>query len=196
MNPDRERLYRGLSNAAWGYLFLNFDLNLGPVSVTPRFVGWLLFVAAIRDLSRERRDLALLRPLGLLLAVWNGVDWLMSWAGGSVGSHILFLDLLMAAAGVYFHFQFLTDMAALAAWYQPEGRNLDQRLRRRRTVYILLITTVDILVHLPAGRHAELQGHAALGLSAAALITALFIMVGAFELRGLFREEKAPGPEA
>ena len=196
MNLDREGLYRGLSNAAWGYLFLNFDLNLGTVSVTPRFVGWLLFVAAIRDLAQERRDLALLRPLGLLLAAWNGADWLLSWAGGSAGGHILFLDLLMAAAGVYFHFQFLTDMAALAARYQPEGGNLDQRLRPRRTVYILLITAVAILVHLPTGRYAELQGHVALGLSVIALITALFIMVGTFELRGLFREEEAPGPEA
>lgn len=196
MNPDREGLYRGLSNAAWGYLFLNFDLNLGTVSVTPRFVGWLLFVAAIRDLAQERRDLALLRPLGLLLAAWNGADWLLSWVHGSAGGHILFLDLLAAAIELYFHFQFLTDLAAMAALCQPEDGNLDRRLRRRRTVYILLITAVDILVHLPAGRYAELQGHAALGLSVIALITALFIMVGVFELRGLFREEEAPGPEA
>lgn len=192
MNPDREGLYRGLSNAAWGYLFLNFDLNLGAVSVTPRFVGWLLLVAAIGDLAQERRDLALLRPLGLLLAAWSGVDWLLSWAGGSAGGHILFLDLLAAAAGLYFHFQFLTDLAALAQRYQPEGGNLDLRLRRRRTVYILLTTAVDILLNLPAGRYAELQGHAAMGLGVAALITALSIMVGVFELRGLFREE-TPG---
>ena len=196
MNLDREGLYRGLSNAAWGYLFLNFDLNLGTVSVTPRFVGWLLFVAAIRDLAQERRDLALLRPLGLLLAAWNGADWLLSWVHGSAGGHILFLDLLMAAAGVYFHFQFLTDMAALAARYQPEGGDLDRRLRRRRTVYVLLTTGVSVLLHLSGGRFAELHGYAALGLSVIALITALFIMVGTFELRGLFREEEAPGPEA
>ena len=100
MNPDRESLYRALSNGAWGYLFLNFDLNVGTVSVTPRFVGWLLFVAAIRDLSPERRDLALLRPLALLLAAWSGADWLLSWVHGSVGGHILVLDLLMAAAAI------------------------------------------------------------------------------------------------
>lgn len=196
MNPDREGLRRGLSNAAWGYLFLNFDLNLGTVSVTPRFVGWLLFVAAIRDLSRERRDLALLRPLGLLLAAWNGADWLLSWVHGSAGGHILFLDLLAAAIELYFHFQFLTDLAAMAALCQPEDGNLDRRLRRRRTVYILLTTGLSVLLCLPAGRYAELQGHVALGLSVIALITALFIMVGTFELRGLFREEEAPGPEA
>lgn len=190
MNPDRESLYRALSNGAWGYLFLNFDLNIGTVSVTPRFVGWLLFVAAIRDLSRERRDLALLRPLALLLAAWSGADWLLSWVHGSVGGHILFLDLLVAAAAIYFHFQFLTDLAALAQLRQPEGGSLDRRLRRRRTVYILLTTGVSVLTHLSGERYAGFQGYAALGLSAAALITALCIMAGVFELRGLFREEQ------
>ena len=190
MNLDRESLYRALSNGAWGYLFLNFDLNVGTVSVTPRFVGWLLFVAAIRDLSPERRDLALLRPLALLLAAWSGADWLLSWVPGSVGGHILFLDLLVAAAAIYFHFQFLTDLAALAQLRQPEGGSLDRRLRRRRTVYILLTTGVSVLMHLSGERYAGFQGYAALGLSAAALITALCIMAGVFELRGLFREEQ------
>lgn len=190
MNLDRESLYRALSNGAWGYLFLNFDLNIGTVSITPRFVGWLLFVAAIRDLSPKRRDLALLRPLALLLAVWSGADWLLSWVHGSVGGHILFLDLLMAAAAIYFHFQFLTDLAALAQLRQPEGGSLDRRLRRRRTVYILLTTGVSVLMHLSGERYAGFQGYAALGLSAAALITALCIMAGVFELRGLFREEQ------
>ena len=190
MNPDRESLYRALSNGAWGYLFLNFDLNVGTVSVTPRFVGWLLFVAAIRDLSPERRDLALLRPLALLLAAWSGADWLLSWVHGSVGGHILFLDLLVAAAAIYFHFQFLTDLAALAQLRQPEGGSLDRRLRRRRTVYILLTTGVSVLTHLSGERYAGFQGYATLGLSAAALITALCIMAGVFELRGLFREEQ------
>ena len=190
MNLDRESLYRALSNGAWGYLFLNFDLNVGTVSVTPRFVGWLLFVAAIRDLSPERRDLALLRPLALLLAAWSGADWLLSWVHGSVGGHILFLDLLVAAAAIYFHFQFLTYLAALAQLRQPEGGSLDRRLRRRRTVYILLTTGVSVLTHLSGERYAGFQGYAALGLSAAALITALCIMAGVFELRGLFREEQ------
>lgn len=196
MDPDREGLYRGLSNAAWAYLFLNFDLNLGTVSVTPRFVGWLLLVAAIRDLARERRDLSLLRPLGWLMAAWNGADWLLRWAGQTIDGHILFLDLLVSAAAIYFHFQFLTDLAALAQQHQPQDGDLDRRLRRRRTAYILITTAVSVLLHLPAGRYLELQGYAALGLAAAGLITALFIMVGVFELRGLFRDQRPDLPQA
>ena len=41
------RLYDGISNVAWGYFFLYFDINLGTVSVLPNFVGFLLFLKAI-----------------------------------------------------------------------------------------------------------------------------------------------------
>ena len=47
MSPERETLYTGLSHAAWGYFFLNFDVNFGTVSVIPRFVGFLLLLSAI-----------------------------------------------------------------------------------------------------------------------------------------------------
>ncbi|MDE6998163.1 MAG: hypothetical protein K2P04_09875, partial [Oscillospiraceae bacterium] len=68
---DRENLYKGLSHAAWGYFFLNFDFYLGTVSIFPRFAGYLLFLSTIGKLAGERRDLLLLRPLCVLLAVWN-----------------------------------------------------------------------------------------------------------------------------
>ena len=65
---NRETVYGGLSNTAWGYFFLHIDFNLGvnqtSVNVLPRFVGWLLLLSAIGKLAGERRDLPLLRPLG------------------------------------------------------------------------------------------------------------------------------------
>ena len=189
MNPERENIYRGLSQAAWGYFFLHFDFNLGTVSIFPRFIGFLLFPSAIGKLSGERRDLVLLRPLAALLGVWAALDWLLSWVGGTVGGHILFLDLLMAAANLYFHFQFLTDMAALAERYQPEGDDLDQRLRRRRTVYVVLMTAIDLVIDLPDGLLGDWQRWTALGMAVIACIAALFVMTGLFGLRRCFREE-------
>lgn len=76
---DRQTMYGGLTCAAWGYFFLFFDFNLGTVSVLPAFAGYLMLRAAARDLSAERRDLSLLRPLLALLAVWAFGDWLLSW---------------------------------------------------------------------------------------------------------------------
>ena len=38
MIPDHERLYRGVSHAAWAYFFLYFDVNLGSLNILPDFV--------------------------------------------------------------------------------------------------------------------------------------------------------------
>ena len=198
MSQENRDVDSGLSNAAWGYLFLHFDFNLNNVSIFPRFVGWLLLLSACKKLSGERRDLDLLRPLSVLLAAWYALDWLLSWGGGSVNGHILFLDLLLAVAGLYFHFQFLTDMAALAERYQPEGAGLDGQLRRRRTVYVVLITLVALLGDL--GLLVELPEHWGEGIAIVmmltALIAAILIMAALFQLRRFFREGETERPAA
>lgn len=187
---DREILYSGLSNAAWGYFFLHIDFNVNTVSVLPRFVGYLLLLSAIGKLSGERRDLALLRPLCVLLAVWSGVDWLFSWAGADLNGLFPPVDLLIEVMGLYFHFQFLTDMAALAEAYQPEGGNLGQRLRRRRAAYTVLCTVMSVFRRLPYGRFQEDAVVVMIALLAVMVVMMLFIMGGLFELRRIFREQE------
>lgn len=193
MLTDQETIYQGLSHAAWGYFFLNFDLNFGTVSVIPRFVGFLLLLSAINKLSGHRRDLALLRPLCILLSAWNGADWLLSWLGGSVNGKVLFLDLLITAAELYFHFQFLTDMAALAEMYQGEGEDLDRRLRNRRTVYVVMYTAVVLFSSFAAaGSNGDWQQDVVIIGAVVVGIAALSVMFGLFALR---RYVKGKGPE-
>lgn len=195
MLTDQKTIYQGLSHAAWGYFFLDFDLNLGTVSVIPRFVGFLLLLSAISKLSGHRRDLALLRPLCILLSAWNGVDWLLSWFGGNVDGKVLFLDLLIAAAGLYFHFQFLTDMAALAETYQDEREDLDRRLRNRRTVYVVTLTVVELFSHLAAKLDGDWLQYVVMISAVVALIAALSVMFGLFALRRCVKSEE-PEDEA
>lgn len=187
---DRENLYKGLSHAAWGYFFLNFDFKLNHVSVLPAFAGYLLFYLAIEKLSGERRDLRLLRPLCVLLAAWSAADWLLSWGGGNVHGHVLFLDLLIAAAGLYFQFQLLTDLAALAEAYRPsEDNDLADRLRRRRTAYIVLVTVMDLFTNLPGQvllQDAGWKTAVLMVLMVAGMVLSLLIMLGLFELRKFF----------
>ena len=186
---DRETMYRGLSHAAWGYFFLNFDLNFNNVSVLPKFVGYLLFYLAIEKLSGERRDLKLLRPLCVLLGAWAGAGWLASWGGADLDGKILFLDLLVAAAGLYFQYQLLTDLAALAETCRPaEDNDLAQRLRRRRTAYLVLVTAISLLSTRPGQLTLEedWRSWAALALAVGAMIVSVMIMLGLFELRKFF----------
>lgn len=199
MQTDRKTMYQGLSHAAWGYFLLHFDFNLGTVSILPAFAGYLLLLSAVRDLSGERRDLAPLRPLCSLMAACDGVDWLLSWLGSSLSGRFPPLDLTVAAAALYFHFQFLTDMAALAETHQPEGSNLNRKLLRRRTAYIVLCTVAQLIMCMPAWVYERIYGNVwdiAVGvLAMIALVVALFVMMGLFDLRRCFREEaEVPRP--
>lgn len=191
---DRSSLYKGLSCAAWGYLFLNLDFNLGNVSILPRFAGWLLFLRAIDELEEERRDLALLRPLGVLLALWTGADWLASWAGRDVDGHLPPLDLVVAVAQLYFLFQFLTDMAALARAYcrEPEAADLSRRILRCRTVQTVLVTAIALAPYLPAQLPEGVSGGALAVLAIAYCLLGIALMLFMFQLRRAFQDAAPP----
>lgn len=191
---EPNQLYTGLSQAAWGYFFMTFDFNLNGVSVLPRFVGFYLLFSAIGKLSVERRDLNLLRPLCILLTGWSGMDWLLSWRGGGIEGHVLFLDLLVTAVTLYFHFQFLTDMAALSQRYQPEDDNLASRIRSRRTAYTLLVTAAALLQSLTQAFPWEWWPGIVVFTAVIACIVALMIMADLFHLRQ-FVSKTETGPQ-
>lgn len=193
---DRSSLYKGLSCAAWGYLFLCLDFNLDNVSILPRFVGWLLFLSAIENLREMRRDLALLRPLGVLLALWTGADWLASWAGKDVDGHLLPLDLIVAVAQLYFLFQFLTDLAALARTWcrEPEAADLSRRILRCRTVQTVLVTAIALSSYLPrpGWLPSGLMDGAVVVLALVYALLGIALMLYLFRLRGAFKDAAPP----
>ena len=185
---NQEKLYTGLSKAAWGHFLLLFDINLGNVSILPSFAGYFLLYSALKYLAEEQRDLLLLRPLGLLLAVWSLANWLLSWLGVNLDGRFLFLDLLISAAGLYFHFQFLTDMAALAEAYQPDDDSLSGRIRSHRTAYTLIVTVIALLDTLSQVFPWEWWPGIIVFAALITCIVALMIMSDLFRLRRCVRD--------
>ena len=98
MIPNHEKLYRGVSHAAWAYFFLYFDINLGSLNILPDFMCYVLLWSAIGCLEEEERDLALLRPLCVLLGVWAGADWVFTLLGGTLDGRFRPMDLLISVA--------------------------------------------------------------------------------------------------
>ena len=184
---DKNTLYSGVSRAAWGYFFLYFDINLGTVSILPSFIGMLLFLSSIKLLKDERRDFALLRPLGILLAVWYAGDWLASWLGGSLDGHLVFLDLIISLARMYFHFQLFTDFAALAVKYQSPGDSLDKRLLRWRTLQTVILAAVSLTTCMAQWLSAWWE-YVTFAMAIIYLIGGLCLMMALFAFRKVFRE--------
>lgn len=189
---DRETMYKALSYLGWGYVFLYFDFNLGPISVTPAWVGYLLFSSAIGLLREEHRDLQLLSPLATLLGLCSAAEWGGPLLGVDV-SNIPALSLIAGAASLYFHFQLFTDLAEIAARYQDEGEALDRRFLRWRTIHTLLITFTTLLVYLP---WEDPWGNIRSFMAAAVILPVLAVMISltacVFALRRHFKPEETP----
>lgn len=143
---NHQKLYSGISKAAWGYFFLYFNINFNNVSILPSFVGYLLFLSAINLLKDEERELSLLHTLAVIMALWTGVEWLASFVGLNLEGMWQFIDIIISLVNLYFHFQFLTNLASIAAKYQPEGYELDAKLLRYRTLQTVMLTAIEVII--------------------------------------------------
>ncbi len=177
-----QKLYTGIGRAAWGYFFLYFDFNINSVSILPSFVGYLLFLSAISLLQEEERELALLKTLGILLAVWHGAAWLASWISADLDGMLPIMDVVISVVNIYFHFQFLTNLASIAARHQPEGYTLDVRLLRCRTLQTIMLTIVVLFVYLSKW-FAVLALIVSFFVMIVYLVTAILLMKALFDLR-------------
>ena len=143
---DYQKLYSGISKAARGYFFLYFNINFNNVSILPSFVGYLLFLSAIKLLKEEERELSLLHTLGVIMAMWTGVEWLASFVGLNLEGMWQFIDIIISLVNLYFHFQFLTNLASIAAKYQSEGYELDAKLLRYRTLQTVMLSAIEVII--------------------------------------------------
>ena len=104
-----------LSRIAWDYLLIHLHFRLNNLDVLPDWAGYLLIFSAIGLLAGELRDLPLLRPFCILLGAVSGVDWLsFLLTGAEFTGRFFLLSALITCVALYFHFQLLTDLAALA----------------------------------------------------------------------------------
>ncbi len=186
-----QKLYTGIGRAAWGYFFLYFNININTVSLLPAFVGYLLFLSVISLLCEQERELSLLRTLGILLAVWNGVAWLASWGGIKLDGMLPIMDILAGVVSIYFHFQLLTNLACIAAKYQPEGYALDARLLRYRTLQTVMLTAVAILLTFSKwlGALADLVS---VGVAIVYILVGILLMKALFDLRRCLPQDINP----
>lgn len=179
---EGNRLYDAISRCAWGYVLIYFDINLGTVSVLPDFAGFLLFLQAIDLLREEERELELLRPLGIFLAVWNGFLWVATIFGWNPGTWTSWVGTVSVIANLYFHFQLLTNLSSIAGKYQPEGGDYDIRLLRYRTGQTVLFTVMRLLGELSL-LFGDVWRYLSMGLGLVYLIFGLCVMSLLFQFR-------------
>lgn len=181
---DYRKLSDGISKAACGYFFIYFNINMNSVSLLPSFAGYLLFLSAINELQDEERELSLLPTLGVILAVWHGISWLAGWVSLNLDGAWQFVDITFSLVNLYFHFQLLTNLASIAAKYQPEGYKQDAKLLRYRTLQTVMLTAVTVLTLLHPWL-SESWTYISAGMLIVYFIAGICLMKALFDLRRL-----------
>lgn len=169
---EREKLAGAVKSIAWGYVLLHVNINLGTLNVLPNWLGYVLMLGALPILGESEPSALLLRPLGILLALWEGALWALTIFGISFDSTII--SIIGSVASLYFHFQLLTNLASLAQRYNcPEER----KILNLRTVRTLLITVLSL--SFPWAQYESLT----IGFVMVNLVVALWICSVLFSLR-------------
>ena len=141
---DVHQLCKGASKAAWGYFFLFFNMDINGFQILPDFIGYLLFLGAIRLLEEEERELSLLRGFCTILLVDKLIEWFLSFYGAELGAFWELFGFVCDLLALYFQFQFLTNLASIAARYQPAGTHTDQSLLNCRTFLTVFQTVLTL----------------------------------------------------
>jgi len=173
---EREKLCQAIGYVAWGYVLMHVDFFLGTIDLLPEWAGYLLILRALPALGEERPSALLLRPLGLLLAAWAGVSWLGKIFALTLPATLYALEVIAAVVSLYFHFQLLTDLAAVA---RAHGAAEERRLLRLRTVKTLLTTVLTLTLPWRTGAGEVV----AVVVMVAQLLTALGLCGALFSLR-------------
>lgn len=179
-----------LSRIAWAYLLIHLHFRLNNLDLLPDWAGYLLIFSAIGLLAGELRDLPLLRPFCILLGAVSGVDWLaFLLTGVEFTGRFFLLSALITCVALYFHFQLLTDLAALADQRSGEGGRspLGRRLRLCRNADAVFRVAFCLLPYAAGWRWAE---PLLLLLSLLWLGTCAVICCGLFALRRLYPAEE------
>ena len=139
--------YKELGNktrlVGWGFVFILFDINIGTVSILPKWVGYMMIISALPVLASQVPSAKLLKPLGVALAVYSGAEWAMKII--SLDYSLAVLSVLIMCILVYFNFQLFTNLAEIAEKHScPQQKGII----KLRTVLVIteVITNIILLV--------------------------------------------------
>lgn len=139
-----------LRRVAIAYLFLHLNVHIGingwPIQLLPNLVGWILLYRALPALTKAKKSIGLLRPFALVLGVWSVRQLLPDF---DLPRALGVISLVFGLIILYFHFQFLTDLAAILSERLPEGSLQPKRLIGCRNGFVVILTAMDLIPLIP-----------------------------------------------
>ncbi len=89
------------------------------------------------------------------------------------------VDIIIGIVNIYFHFQLLTILASIAAKYQPDGYELDEKLLRYRTLQAVMLTALIIIGYF-------VKWLESVGMLASVCMLIVYLIAGILLMKALF----------
>lgn len=127
----------GVGIVARGFTLLYVDMNFGTVNILPDWAGYFLLWKAAGRLGRQEPQFLRLKPLALLLTVFDGACWLAGLFGAAVS--VTAVTVIVGIVSLYFEYQFLTELGHLAVRCGSPSGKWFYRLRILRAAMLTFL---------------------------------------------------------
>lgn len=136
------RYLNAVGKLCWGYFFIYINLYIGTIDILPTWVGFLLIYAALDGVAVMDPSAKLIKPFALLLMAESGAEWMLEIFGATVD--LYWIDILIGAISLYFHFQLLTNLAGIAESRESAYSNKLKKLRSMQTVFLTIMALMPV----------------------------------------------------
>lgn len=110
---DNLQQARAVRKITKGYLLIFLAINIWTIDILPDWAGYLIIISALPVLAKREKSVMLIKPLGIALAVYSLIWWILGIFGGTV--NITAVNIIFTVLKMYFDFQLITNIAQLAA---------------------------------------------------------------------------------
>lgn len=139
---ETKTLSYAIKKIAVSYIFIYFSINIWIIDILPDWLGYFMIVSVLPVLSQEEQSAQLLRPFGIVLGIWNIIEWVLKITGAEL--NLTIIGLILGIITIYFHFQLITNIANL---------DIEQSKRKRlltlRTIIVILHTLLNLWLFIP-----------------------------------------------
>lgn len=139
---ETKTLSSAIKKIAISYIFIYFSINIVVFDILPGWLGYFMIVSALPLLSQEEKSAHLLRPFGIILGIWNIIEWTLKILGAEW--NLTLIGLIIGIITIYFHFQLITNIASLDI-----DRPKRKRLLMLRTIIVILNTLLNLWLFIP-----------------------------------------------
>ena len=188
---ETKTLSSAIKKIAISYILIYLHINISVIDILPDWLGYFLIVSVLPVLSQKEKSAQLLKPFGIAIGIWNIVEWLLKIAGDELNFYVV--SLVFSIITIYFHFQLITNIAALDIEETKQKRLLNLRTA---TVILHTVLTLSLLVPTIIDIDGEIYYYILMLMLIPQLVICFWISGELFKISKVLKEKEVELPEA